>query len=98
MRAQKVAHPHKTGKAIGVIALKRVKCSATAADGSTACSTFKRVVCFKAQKPSGGMKNMFASNNEHEATKAEKKAFAAFVQANAWNNPGTANAQMKAPL
>jgi len=90
-----VAHPHKAGQAIGVLALKRVKCSATAADGSTACSTFKRVVCFKAQKHSGGTKNMFASIKEHEATTAEKHAFAAFVKANAWDNPGTANAQMK---
>lgn len=97
-------HPHKAAKNIGVVALKRLKCT------GTTCTTFKafnhpcvrfvrscdalRVVlqtamCIKSDK------NHFASIREEDATDSELKDFADYVKANAWDNAGTSTAKLK---
>jgi len=81
-----VAHPHRTGKKIGVLALKRIKCDDKE---PPTCAVFKTAVCFKADK------EMFNSIKEQDANKKELKAFAEYVKANAWIDGGTANAKLK---
>jgi len=82
----KVAHPHMADTRVGVLAAKRIICS------GSVCEIFKAVNCFKVPS-SDGFK--FASSQEWEATDAELKEFAEKVTANAWDDAGTANAEIK---
>merc|ERR1712086_478185 len=84
-------HPHKAAKNIGVVALKRLKCTTTTTKGAatTKCTTFKTAMCIKSNK------KHFKSKREEEATLSELKGFADYVKANAWDNAGTSTAKLK---
>lgn len=78
-----VAHPHDAPLYVGVIGLKRLKCD------TTKCEVYKNVVCIKSDK------DMWTSKHESLATSDEKVAFIEYVTANAWDDAGTANAEVK---
>jgi len=82
-----VAHPHGTGKKVGVLAFKRVKCNTSV---PPVCAVYKVVQCI-----THPTKNQFRSRKEVLATADELKKFAKLAKANAWDNPGTPTASIK---
>jgi len=78
-----VMHPNLSGKNIGLLALKRIKCA-----GGT-CSSFKTAICIRSDK------DHFAHPSELEATDDELREFALYVRDNAWENAGQSNAKLK---
>ena len=80
----KTHHPHLTSKNVGVLALKRLKCT------GTTCAVFKTVVCAKCHFET------FASKKSPKATKEELKNWANCIRDHGWDNAGKSNAKLKA--
>ena len=82
-----VAKPHLTHPSVGILALKRVKCSKDSKDGVVKCSVFKITQCIFSDKKH--------FSGRHGGSEEELADFVKYTSQNAWENRCTAEATVK---